>query len=552
MAKKSQPLSFDELIASQRRLAAQGDKVAESQIDKFTEMQKSLTQLEDLSKQDRLLQAVQTIEAVKADKDDDKIVVALEKLEKETKKGLLDKTGDGLNANIVKLMATMKASNDGTIEKGTPTSSPIAQQAQSISDNAREQAGQFKPTMKESIVGGFKKLGTLEGWFDTSAERRDKGTLIDNAIMRKKEKRDYMNEQSQMNPTASGDPAKDKERFGKQYEVVNRYRDEAGQSIQQVDELKKKGFTEDQIARTGAYDKISRAEKMVAVADPLVRERMQPATPIKETESLVTPLDAVSTSEEEAEANRAAGAQVELLKKIEENTRPTQSADQATQPTQQSDGGPGILDMAGALGKRGLKAASGAIGRAGKGIASTVGSVATKAAPAAGGLLKGAGRVLGKAALPLAAGMALYDGVTGYQDAAENLGIEGREATTGEKASSAAGSVVSGLTFGLVDKKDASKGIANFFGAGPDKKDGAIQPGKAVDAAAVEASAGDMIYNRSGENVSAAMAPTIAPQSTIVNAPTTVSNTTNVAPMSPPRNTESAYRSYNRSRFQFA
>ena len=60
-----------------------------------------------------------------------------------------------------------------------------------------------------------------------------------------------------------------------------------------------------------------------------------------------------------------------------------------------------------------------------------------------GGLAKGAGRVLGKVALPLAAGMAIYDGVKGFS-ADEN-------ATTGQKFKNAGRNIMSGLTFGLVD-----------------------------------------------------------------------------------------------------
>ena len=83
--------------------------------------------------------------------------------------------------------------------------------------------------------------------------------------------------------------------------------------------------------------------------------------------------------------------------------------------------------------------------------------------------LKGA-RVLGPAGAVLSAGMAVGDAVQGYGDeaTAENLDIKGRDPTTGEKTSSAAGSAISGLTFGLVDKGKASKAIAKFFGAGPD------------------------------------------------------------------------------------
>jgi hypothetical protein len=90
---------------------------------------------------------------------------------------------------------------------------------------------------------------------------------------------------------------------------------------------------------------------------------------------------------------------------------------------------------------------------------------ANKVLSAGKGLLK-AVPVIGQVA---AAGMAGFDAYSGYQEAASNLDIKDREATTGEKLSSAAGSVVSGLTFGLLDTKKASKGIASFFGAGPDK-----------------------------------------------------------------------------------
>ena len=75
------------------------------------------------------------------------------------------------------------------------------------------------------------------------------------------------------------------------------------------------------------------------------------------------------------------------------------------------------------------------------------------------GGLKGVGKVLGKFALPVALGMSAMDATEGYQKANENLDIQGREATKGEKLSSGAGSAVSGLTFGMLDAKTASKGI---------------------------------------------------------------------------------------------
>lgn len=105
---------------------------------------------------------------------------------------------------------------------------------------------------------------------------------------------------------------------------------------------------------------------------------------------------------------------------------------------------PGLLSRAtGALGKM-VKPLSGVGGRLG------------------GGLMKAAGvggRVLGKLAAPLAIGMTAYDAYKGWGDAEKNLGIQGRKATTGEKVSSAAGSALSGLTFGLIGADTISKGL---------------------------------------------------------------------------------------------
>jgi hypothetical protein len=112
-------------------------------------------------------------------------------------------------------------------------------------------------------------------------------------------------------------------------------------------------------------------------------------------------------------------------------------------------GGSGLLDAAedaaGAVSKKG--GLLGKIGRAGKFL----------------------GRVAGKAALPLAAATSIYEGYQGATHAEENLGIaSGRDATGGERAASAAGSIASGLTFGLLDEKKAGQSILGFFG-GPHK-----------------------------------------------------------------------------------
>lgn len=99
-------------------------------------------------------------------------------------------------------------------------------------------------------------------------------------------------------------------------------------------------------------------------------------------------------------------------------------------------------------------------GRIGKGLGKGIAS-AGKAIGKFGKFIPGVGAVV-------AGGMAAYDGVTGFQNAGEILDLkEGEQATTGQKLSAAAGSVVSGLTFGLVDEKTVAKGIASATGAGP-------------------------------------------------------------------------------------
>ena len=102
-------------------------------------------------------------------------------------------------------------------------------------------------------------------------------------------------------------------------------------------------------------------------------------------------------------------------------------------------------------------------------LSRATGSLGKMASPLSS-LASGAGRAakfIPGVGLLAAGGMAAYDAVSGYKNAGENLGIKGREATTGEKFSSAAGGALSGLTFGLVAADSLSKAIAKATGAGP-------------------------------------------------------------------------------------
>ena len=162
-------------------------------------------------------------------------------------------------------------------------------------------------------------------------------------------------------------------------------------------------------------------------------------------------------------------------------------------------------------------------------------SVATKALGGLskfGGLAKG---VLGKLGPVAMAGMAAYDAVSGFNEAGANLGIEGRDATIGEKLSSAAGSAASGLTFGLLSKETASKGVASMFGAGPDAEKTSM-PNRVSQTGALAASTDDLQMMSEKKE---------APAPTVVNsAPTTIINQGGgkaAAPRTPIRNPEISY-----------
>jgi ribosomal protein S17E len=113
---------------------------------------------------------------------------------------------------------------------------------------------------------------------------------------------------------------------------------------------------------------------------------------------------------------------------------------------------------------------------AGSSIASTGRAVGSSLAPAG----RFAGRVLGKVALPLAAGMAAYDAYKGY-NADEN-------ATTGQKFRNAGRNILSGLTFGMVDSTEDKIASGDYRGSQikPKTTSAGLETGKNQDASYIE------------------------------------------------------------------
>lgn len=649
-------LRLEDIIIEQRKLLARGDERAQATIDRLESIAKTVAESEKVHKQDRVLQVAQTLEAVKADKDDDRIVQAVEK-------GLIEKTGDGLNANVAELLKTIKGWYTSG-QQPESQSAPIpqtqdgarAEQARQIlEERSKEQAARFYPTFNEKIEYRAPEKGSgIQGMFKSLVDMFKGGIKLENLIdmkappsglfgteiRTKVEKEQYIKDRlatekgRMLNlPIYQGPEGemKAKATFSRQYDEQRTTRRNISATEKEIARLRSVGMSDSDIARTDLFNQRETADRALQASDPQYRAQRKldgtllgPQVPTSRQKTKATPLapplmtgdsgSMMGSTEERAEANRELKDQTSLLRQIELNTRPgapSTGAPQAVDSVSQSGGGGfGLSDLIG-LGSRGVRGAGKVIRSVGSkvlgGIVSAGGAIArgvssttpifaeaasksggvlstaaevgegaiAKATPVAaktGGILGKAGGLakglIGKAALPLAAGMALYDGVTGYNKATENLGIEGREATVGEKLSSAGGSILSGLSFGLLDEKSATKGIASLFGAGPDKTPGgSIMPnstgglptgGKpvAIPATGITAPSprtADAVYGRSGENAAAKTATNSSQAPVVVSAPqsTNIQQTQNYLGPNSARNTESSWREYNKSRYAF-
>jgi hypothetical protein len=133
------------------------------------------------------------------------------------------------------------------------------------------------------------------------------------------------------------------------------------------------------------------------------------------------------------------------IKESTQNVTPIEDANNADDGL----GFPDIdLDLPGRKGSLGKK--GGTLGRLGKG--------ALRAA-----------RFIPTAGLVVGVGMAAYEGISGWNDAEQILGIKDRDATTGEKAASALAGIAEGITLGLIDKQVAAKFLTDESNIAPGK-----------------------------------------------------------------------------------
>jgi hypothetical protein len=416
-----------------------------------------LSRLEDHAKQDKIIQLAQLYENKRIDDDGDRVEEQLKDLNKNVKT-LNEKTGDGLNSNVIKLFKEMEK-----VSKGLTSRSLNNEEAAKITGEVgeRRQFNTIKPRV-ENFKEGFKDFFTMRGFLDkTGIVNRGSGGIVSEYLDRGEERNKYADNRlkvdqgstnmeagrlakaagvdyktlSEEDKSVYQDKAKQKlkstykEQFNKQQDVQY----EISKNEKALEGYKKQGFNEAQIQRTPEFQRRTELATEMAKVDTRVRpegfdartgkikEKPESASEqqVKATgDSNVLPftggssnlLSAASDEEAMIEQNRMVAEQTGLLIKIEENTRALKgglsgggSNQKPAVTAAEEGGGFGVADMLGGAGRLG-KIARGA----GRGLMTGA---------------KAAGKFLMKRAGPLAAigavGAGVYEGYQGYQKAGE-------------------------------------------------------------------------------------------------------------------------------------
>ena len=298
-----------------------------------------LAKLVDLSKQDMLLQLSQSafqrqtdLDVRKNDKDTSE---HLDEINDTLKKGLTDK-----QSNMRGVFDELKKQSK-TLEKMSP------ERAKEITDKAMG-TDQFK-TIGERVdefKEGFKSLFTLKGFLNkTGLVNENSGGIVSTAINRRAARKQYIEDRVKVDPQQINQQAgKLAQKDGVDYKTLSedekqQYRSKAEQNLRktygdqfdqqqtvrrdmrkneaEISRLQRAGFNEGQLQRTGLLDK--RGELAAKLEKVDTRVKVAKATP--EGGAKAVPAD--SFSDEAALENQRSQAQVvDLLAKIEENTRP--------------------------------------------------------------------------------------------------------------------------------------------------------------------------------------------------------------------------------------
>jgi hypothetical protein len=228
----------------------------------------------------------------------DPITEELKRLDADVKRGLLDKTGDGANANIIKLGEQLKRVAEGIKNISGGGSRAGTREIQYDDERLsaiRMQGERYIPGMRESLgfgergtFSGLKNLFSLSPLKDFKMEDIDERSLFGGAIKRKMAESQYATDQLAMAKTLKGDLRADvrkkkeyqdeegqfsekifRQRKIEQFREQNRLRGEIGKTIEEIDRLKHdQGYTDEQIKKTGLYKTLQQQERELSAADP--------------------------------------------------------------------------------------------------------------------------------------------------------------------------------------------------------------------------------------------------------------------------------------------
>lgn len=439
---------------------------------------KALEAIEKTIKQDQVVQIAQLYEEKRIDDDSEKSQATLASIDKGIKQ-LNDKSGDGLNSNVIKLFKEIKKVTTPKRELNTEEVGKITSTAVD-----RRQFNTLQPrvdNMKENVKDFF----TMRGFLDkTGIVKRGSGGIISEYLDRNEAKKKYVDQRMATKGTTFGS----RETFEKQFDAQQKLQYEINKNEKEIKRLRESGATDIGLKRSGHLDKRAKLAADIAKVDPSLRpEGFDPKTgkvKVPEAEAASKPEtaseqqtkaksagkakiipfaaeaataaagSALSNEESMLEQNRMVAEQSELLKKIEENTRGLKggaAGGGTTQQPTQEESGLGLMDMLG--------------GKAGR-----LGKIAKSAGRGLLGAAKTAGSFLMKRAGPLAAvtavGMGAYEGYKGWTEA----GDKQEAAKEDIKAKLAAGEITQGEANQLTKQADETatveKGGAAGKGAG--------------------------------------------------------------------------------------
>lgn len=350
MAKKDQ-VSFADLVAGLEKNNLKVNASIQAQLDAQLNTEKVLNDT-------KALQVIQTADSIKSVKDEDKLV-------KDIHKGLIDKTGDSLNSNVIKLLKVAKDTQKLTLD-----------QQKDILDKTGKQK-EFKSIGQRlgGVKEGIKDFFSMRGFLDkTGIVKRGTGGIFSNALDAGEAARNKAAARIASGERAT-DPktgrtlgrAESEKVFKGQAKEEQGLRRQQGDLNRQLDKYRDSGLNETQISQTKEYKALMALADKFAKVDPMGHEGIQPAAGVDDGRITAGPkAPAVDPEEVANEQAQVQEQQFDILKKIEENTRPAQEGGKGAE----SSGG-GILAGIG----KGMQALGKGIGGVGKGIGSALRSI---------------------------------------------------------------------------------------------------------------------------------------------------------------------------------